>query len=176
MLTSPRQVRLLVLASIVWVVVHPRYEAHADEPRPIFTQEVWGSVWGGPRYRLELFDDGRLVYERIGCVVIKDRRERKVGPRVRAAVRAAFRKHGFLGLDVSVCGARKSCQATVTTTFFFGSRSRAIRHYHGCTAMPPEIRRLEHDLFTLLRVEQWIGSVADRISLCTGDPLQGLNL
>jgi hypothetical protein len=141
--------------------------------RPIGPHELLASLertpcfgWC-PVYKVTIFRDGLVEYEGKEYVKIQGRATGHLSAEQLDALDAQFLDSSFLGFDDSYVRSQTSDEPSAYTTYSFeGTLPKTVRHYlaRDCP-VPPALSDLEHAIDRLVKIEQWIGTDAERDAL-----------
>ena len=118
-----------------------------------------------PAYKLAINGDGRIEYEGVENVKVKDQRTGKIAESDLRAIMAAFSKAKFYSIGKDVSESNCTCNLctdfpNVITEISIGGVSHRVDHYHGCACASKELFNLETEIDRIAKTEQWTGDVS----------------
>jgi hypothetical protein len=115
-----------------------------------------------PVFTVTLYRDGVLEYEGREHVKLTGAHTGRVTPQTIAAVDKLFADAGYFALDDAYDDHSVSDYPTTWTSYTLDGRRKAITHYEGHMHAPPALDELEEQLYVLLDVTQWVGTLEER--------------
>ena len=131
---------------------------------PVITLERTACFGSCPMYKLEIFADGKVVYE--GKKFVK--REGRVQGRIpRAAVQQLvreFNRINYMRLDDEYVSEGPNCpewwtdSPSAITSLDWKGRTKTVRHYHGCRGAKvlDQLTALENKIDRVANTKRWV--------------------
>jgi hypothetical protein len=137
----------------------------ARRPAKVITLERTICFGTCPNYKLTIFSDGRVEYEGIRFVKKMGKATGHISPAKLHKLVREFINIDYLNLPDSFQPGETTCpqQATdmpsANTSLSWQGRSKAIRHYHGCSGVSTLelLTKLENKIDQTVNVKQWTG-------------------
>jgi len=115
-----------------------------------------------PIYSVTVYRDGTVVYDGKQFVKIKGRATAQLGPDDIARLDQLFTDSPYLVLDDAYTDYDLTDMENVKTSYHGGGKTKSIDHYHGDEDAPTVLEAIERGVDTIVHVEQWIGTKAER--------------
>lgn len=142
-------------------------ETRPAESRPVFVRRTSGApqvlcrlerlpVWPGPMYRLEVRDDGTVVFTDQNKDPPHPIQAILTDTQLQALVEAFFEAQYFELLDCYL-SEDWTDYPMVTTAITFGGRSKEVTNYHGDILGPPSLWNLEGRIDEIVGTSKWLG-------------------
>lgn len=131
---------------------------------PVITLERTPCFGTCPMYKLEIFADGKIVYEGKDFVKRKGRVESRITKaQVQQLVRE-FNKINYFELDDEYVSEGPNCpqwwtdSPSAVTSINWKGRQKAIRHYHGCQGakVREQLTALENKIDQIANTKRWV--------------------
>jgi hypothetical protein len=123
--------------------------------------QVMGCLGSCPVYSLDIYRDGLVTYEgKLGVCAI-GKRTKRIAPATVAAFEAKWHEYGIDKLDERCCTCPMSDVPSTLVTARLPNGDKTIVHTAYCPA-PRSISEFEAYIDSAIRVEDWIGTAAQR--------------
>jgi Domain of unknown function (DUF6438) len=130
---------------------------------PVVTLERTPCFGTCPVYQLSIFGDGTVRFAGKLHVATQGMATAKISPAAVDSLVVELESAGYFEfadayvLDAPACGQYATDSPTVTTSLTVKGRTKQVRHDYGCSAAPPELRRLEQRIDEVAGTSRWIG-------------------
>ncbi|HWO25689.1 MAG TPA: DUF6438 domain-containing protein [Kofleriaceae bacterium] len=130
------------------------------------TIERIGCYGSCPVYKLTVYRDGAVEYEGEQYVKVEGKAAGELRPEEVTALEELFRKHRYLELKDSYEYEGYTHAASVYTAYTpAGGKRKDVRHYMGDISAPQRLVTIEEGIDAVVKIEQWIGTRAERDKL-----------
>ena len=131
---------------------------------PVITLERTACFGSCPMYKLEIFADGRVVYDGKDFVKRKGKAQGRISKAAVQQLVREFNRINYLRLDNEYISEGPNCPESWTdmpsavTSLSWKGREKTIRHYHGCRGarVLDQLTALENKIDRVANTKRWV--------------------
>lgn len=131
---------------------------------PVITLERTVCYGTCPAYKLEIFEDGKVLYEGKEFVKQKGKAEGRITKAELQKLVNEFERIKYASLDDKYVDDPKNCpeqwtdNPTATTSLNWEGKKKTIEHYHGCrgSQILDQLTALENKIDQVVNTKRWI--------------------